>query len=101
MAKTFVNDTPLISLDLNSPQVDSLQLAADLLTATSLNILATFPDGTELTWPGTLSGTKIEYQVQPGELSQPGLLKFNADVWIGGRHFTGDTCRREIFSRGS
>lgn len=49
------------------------------------------PDGTEVEWIGTASGTKIEYVLQDGDLDQTGAYKIQAYVEFGTSKMYGDT----------
>ena len=63
----------------------SLETGIDLSTATRPEILFVRPDGTKGKWTGTVSGTKITYNLKGGDINQVGNWRFQAKCIIDSR----------------
>ncbi len=57
---------------------------SDLASATVTRILYTRPNGTTGYFEGNVSGTKLVYNVQNGDINIAGIWKFQAYIEIGG-----------------
>lgn len=93
--KTYVGDPLLIELECNRAGGST-----DISSATALSIEARRPDGTTVTWTGTLYGTtKVRYQADGATLDQPGTWRLQAVVDMGdGDPFRGETALLHVYA---
>lgn len=83
MSKYYQNDVGTII------EVDCVE---NISTATQTKLAIRKPDGTEVSWSGTLEGTtKIRYTVGSGDWDQSGRYEGQADIAMPGWSGLGDT----------
>ena len=62
----------------------TLETGVTVSGASSALVLYKKPSGTTGSWTGTTSGTKVLYDVQPGDLDESGVWKIQPKVIIAG-----------------
>ena len=72
---------------------------ADLSNYNDVGINYKRPDGISGTWAGTISGSKIEYQLQEEDSPQEGTYLLQAWVDDGGLKAYGDTVKLQFIKR--
>ena len=90
MTRTYVGDPVLLEVD----------CVADISSASSLSIEARKPDGTVVTWDGTLNGTtEVRHQANGATLDQQGTWRLQAVVDMGsGDPFRGQTALLQVYA---
>lgn len=89
MTKTYVGDIDT-AIDLDTE--------IDLTSATLLKIKALKPDGTEVEWTATLSGTTVvRYRTVADDLDQEGTWRLQALVTIGAGTWSGETAKLKVY----
>ena len=63
---------------------------AGLGSATVKKIMFEKPSGSKGFWLGTLAGTALTYNVQAGDIDQPGLWFFQTYIEVAGQGIHGD-----------
>jgi len=87
--KTYVGDTPVIVLDCKT----------DISTASALAIEVRKPNGTEVIWPASLSGsTAVQYETATDTLDMPGIWLMQAHVTIGAGVWSGETWTLPVYA---
>ena len=88
MTQIFVGDTGTII---------KLDCGMDISTATVHNIVVRKPNGTKVTWAGTVNGTStILYVTQAGDLDIAGTWHFQAFVTMPGWTGTGEIATMDV-----
>jgi hypothetical protein len=88
--KSYVDDVGTVVL------VDT---GSDIQTATTTNLLVKKPDGTEVTWTGTLSGTdSITYTIVADDFDQAGTYSLQSYVETAAWQGSGETVTFIVYS---
>ena len=91
-AKIYTDDVgTLISLDTGLS-------ASTLATATTKEIRTLRPDGTIVTWAGTVNASKVEYVTKAGDLSLAGTYKMQVYLVLPGWTGRGDTVSMKVLA---
>ena len=76
----------------------TVDVGCDITAATALSLEVRKPDGTKVSWTGSISGTNaIQYTIQNGNLDQAGTWRLQAKVTIGTDVWLGETTSFEVF----
>jgi hypothetical protein len=89
----------LLSIILDTHKKEERTIAeseALLASAAVTNILYTKPNGEKGSWTATVSGTKLIYNVQNGDIDQVGIWKFESYIEVGGLKGFGDIASRQF-----
>ena len=88
MTKTYVGD---VGTEIR------LETEASLAGATTLEIAARKPDGTEATWTATADGTVVRYFTEAGDLDQSGQWLLQAVVVTASGAWRGETAKLKVY----
>ena len=74
----------------------SLETGLDLTAATNPKILFTRPNGSTGSWTATKNVQALTYNLQNGDIDQPGTWKFQGYCELAGRKAFGDVAKIEV-----
>ena len=74
-----------------------VETGVDLSDATEVKLKVKKPSGTTVEWAGVVSGTKIQYTTQAGDLDESGLYLIQAYVVKPTGTYLGETARMHVF----
>lgn len=90
MAKTYVGDVGTAL---------ELETGVSLAGATALAVSARKPDGTEVTWTASASGTIVRYVTQAGDLDVAGQWLLQAVVTNPSGTWRGETAKLKVYPK--